>query len=220
MAPAPPARHNSQAVGLSLSSSHAVAVLAGLALLPLCACSGRDRQGSSPAPESGGLDPVPPRLLPTPVTPIPAPPAFDAHVLDATFRGEGAAVFDVDRDGHLDIVTDQYWYAGPSFTPHEIRTPQIFDGATGYSVCQAVFGVDVDGDGWTDAVVSPFMWDPAAPPPEPMLWYRNPRGAAVHWTSHLLAPSTAVETTVAADLFGDGRVEIIMGQEPPEVLQW
>ena len=67
------------------------------------------------------------------------PPVFDEVVLDTAFRAEGVAVFDVDHDGHLDLVTDQSWYAGPSFTPHEIRTPQTFDGATGYSVCQAVF---------------------------------------------------------------------------------
>jgi len=147
-------------------------------------------------------------------------PAFDEQVLDAAFRAEGAAVFDANRDGYLDIVTDQYWYAGPSFTPHEIRTPQTFDGASGYSVCQAVFAADVDGDGWTDAIVTPFMFDPSSPPPEPMLWYQNPRGADVHWAPHVLAPSTAVETAILVDLFSDGRSEVVMGQEPPEVLSW
>jgi len=188
-----PARHNSRAVASAVART---VVIAGLAL---AACSEGGTEGGSPGAST---------------------PAFDEQVLDTAFRAEGAAVFDVDRDGYLDIVTDQYWYAGPSFTPHEIRTPQTFDAAAGYSVCQAVFAADVDGDGWTDAIVTPFMFDPSAPPAEPMLWYQNPRGADVHWASHVLAPSTAVETAIFVDLFGDGRVEVVMGQEPPEVLSW
>jgi hypothetical protein len=147
-------------------------------------------------------------------------PSFDKQTLDPAFRAEGVAVFDVDRDGQLDLVTDQYWYAGPSFTPHEIRTPQTYDAASGYSVCFAVFGDDLDGDGWTDAIVVPRSYDPAAPPAETMFWYRNPHGADVHWQAYELAPATAVETAQYVDLFGDGRREIVMGQDPPLVLAW
>jgi hypothetical protein len=155
----------------------------------------------------------------------PAPrgvPVFDKTTLDTAFRAEGVAVFDVDGDGHLDLVTDQYWYAGPTFVPHEIRSPQTYDPAAGYSTCQAAFGEDVDGDGFTDVIVTPFPFDPANPPPEPMVWYQNPRGAPdQHWTLHVLAPQgTAVETAIFVDLFGDGHREIVMGQEPPSVLEW
>jgi hypothetical protein len=130
-------------------------------------------------------------------------PVFDKTILDTAFRSEGVAVFDVDRDGHLDLVTDEYWYAGPAFLPHEIRAPQTYDPATGYSTCQAAFGDDVDRDGFTDLIVAPFPFDPANPPPEPMLWYQNPRGASdQHWTAHVLAPQgTAVEEHVE---FNDG----------------
>jgi len=151
----------------------------------------------------------------------PPVPAFDKRTLDPGFRAEGVGVFDVDHDGHLDIVTDQYWYAGPGFTPHEIRTPQTYDAATDYSLCFAVFGDDIDHDGWTDAVVLPRPYDPAlSTPPEPVLWYRNPAGADVHWTPHVIAASAAIETGVYVDLFGDGRRELLMGQDPSLVLSW
>jgi len=149
-----------------------------------------------------------------------APFTFDKQTLDTAFRAEGVAVLDVNHDGHLDLATDQYWYAGPDFTSHEIRTPETFDPATQYSKCQAVFAADFDGDGWTDILVTPFMYDPTNPPPEPMLWYQNPRGADVHWTPHEMAPATAVETAIYVDLFGDGRQKVIMGQDPPLVLSW
>jgi hypothetical protein len=138
------------------------------------------------------------------------------------FRAEGVGVFDVDRDGHLDIVTDQYWYAGPTFAPHEIRTPQTFDPATQYSVCYAVFPRDVNGDGWTDAVVIPRNSDPTQDAGvEPVYWYENPQGAAtVHWTPHLLAPATAVETAIYVDLLGNNQQELVMGQAPQNALYW
>ena len=72
----------------------------------------------------------------------------------------------------------------------------------------------------TDAIVVSFPSDLASPNPEPMVWYQNPRGAASHWAVHTLAPGTAIETGVVVDLFGDGRREVVMGQEPPMVLAW
>jgi hypothetical protein len=146
---------------------------------------------------------------------------FDKRTLDTAFRAEGVGVFDVDRDGHLDIVTDQYWYAGPDFAPHEIRTPQRYDPATQYSVCFAVYADDANGDGWTDAIVIPRNSDPTqASGVEPAYWYENPQGRDVHWTPHLIAPATAVETAIYVDLFGDGNRELVMGQAPQNALYW
>jgi hypothetical protein len=76
----------------------------------------------------------------------------------AEFRAEGAVAFDVDRDGHPDIVTDEFWYAGPDFTPHEIRAPEVCD-PLGYRHSVSAWGDDLDGDGWTDLVVAPFPTD-------------------------------------------------------------
>ncbi|HUJ61432.1 MAG TPA: VCBS repeat-containing protein [Kofleriaceae bacterium] len=136
------------------------------------------------------------------------PPSFTKHVLDTAFRSEGVAVFDVDRDGRLDVVTDQFWYSGADFTPHEIRTPEVYDPVARYSMCDSAWGDDLDGDGWTDLVVAPFPTDAA-------YWYRNP-GDDEHWTPYMIAPilSAGMETQIYVDLFGDGHRELVMGVEP------
>lgn len=85
----------------------------------------------------------------------PSPIAFDKTVLDADYRAEGVGVFDVDRDGSLDIVTDQYWYAGPTFAKHEIRAAETYDPATAFADDFAIYPQDVDGDGWNDIIVAP-----------------------------------------------------------------
>jgi hypothetical protein len=143
------------------------------------------------------------------------PPTFRKLTLDTAFRSEGVAVFDVDHDGHADVVTDQFWYRAPDFTPVEIRTPETYDPAARYSLCSAAYGDDLDGDGFTDLLVVPF-------PTDPMYWYKNPRGATGHWESHVIAPalSAGMETPIYADLFGDGHRVLVMGIEPELVLAW
>ncbi|MGH7283634.1 MAG: FG-GAP repeat domain-containing protein [Polyangiaceae bacterium] len=124
-------------------------------------------------------------------------------------------VFDVDRDGKLDIVTDEYWYAGPNFTPHEIRTPQTYDPANAFSDCFAIYPQDIDGDGWADIIVAPHVGDA-------MYWYENPKAADMHWPRHLLSPQGApgLETPIVADLFGDGRQLVVMTDTLQGVLGW
>jgi len=139
---------------------------------------------------------------------------FTTQLIDPDFRAEGVAVFDVDRDGQLDLVTDQFWFAGPDFAPHEISPPETFDRAI-YSHNMSAWGDDLDRDGYTDLVVAPF-------PLDAMYWYRNPRGAPGHWSRHEIAPplSATVEHPQYVELFGDGRRVIIMGIEPQYVLAW
>ena len=149
--------------------------------------------------------------------PAPQPLAFEKHTLDAAFRAEAVAVVDVDRDGHPDIVTDQYWYAGPAFTPHEIRTPETYDPATAWSHGFAVYPWDVDGDGWPDLVVSQFPYQ------EEAVWYRNPGGGAdVHWDRYVIAPAhvSGLETPIVVELFGDGQPVLLMTDVGSGVLCW
>lgn len=144
----------------------------------------------------------------------PPPLAFTKHTLDTEFRAEGVALLDVDRDGVMDLATDQLWYRGPDFTATEIRTPEVFD-INDYSDDVGAWGEDVDGDGWTDLIVAPYAADA-------MFWYRNPQGQPGHWTRYPIAPelSAGVEVPVYADLFGDGHRVMIMGVEAPGVLAW
>ncbi len=124
-------------------------------------------------------------------------------------------MFDVDRDGHLDLVTDQRWYRAPSFAPVDVRAPEAYDPAARYSLCNGAYGDDLDGDGFTDLLVVPY-------PTDAMVWYANPRGGEGHWTAHVVAPALAagMETPIYVDLFGDGHRVLVMGVSPDLVLAW
>ncbi len=192
--------------------------------LAACACASRGQSatgGSSGSPRVDASSSGTSSGSSSSGSPPSSPPSFEKHTLDTAFRAEGVGVFDVDRDGHMDIVTDQYWYAGPDFAPHEIRTPETYDPATGYSLCFAVFPQDVNGDGWTDAIVIPRNSDASQDAGvEPVYWYENPRGTPVHWTAHLLAPASAVETAVYVALFSGRARQVVMGQMPQSALYW
>lgn len=137
---------------------------------------------------------------------------FRKRVIDPAFRSEGVTVFDVNRDGHLDLVTEELWYAGPDFAPREIRPPRAWDPLTEYAHCFGAFHRDVDGDGYDDLIAF-------GPPGEDALWCRNPEGADVHWTCHPIAPSASGETPHLTTLF-DPAGSLVMGIEPERVLGW
>mgnify|MGYP001469290988 CR=1 FL=1 len=44
-------------------------------------------------------------------------PIFLIHQI-GTDRSEGVAVFDMDRDGQLDVTSGAYWYKGPDWARH------------------------------------------------------------------------------------------------------
>ena len=78
------------------------------------------------------------------------PVQFTKVVIDRTFRSEGVAVGDVNRDGKLDILAGEVWYAAPDWKMHEILPPGEYDGTKGYSKTFANFTCDVNRDGWVD----------------------------------------------------------------------
>jgi hypothetical protein len=148
----------------------------------------------------------------------PGPPSFNKLVLDSAYRAEGVAVLDVNRDGHPDIATDQYWYEGPSFIPHEIQTPGTYDPAFMLATGFGIYPEDVDGDGWTDLVVAPH---PSPLPSSAMYWYANPGGADVHWTPHIIVPDgVGLETPIVVDLFGTGQPVLVMTESVQGYLAW
>jgi len=138
--------------------------------------------------------------------------AFHKRSIDPAFRSEGVTVFDVDLDGHLDLVTEELWYAGPDFTPHQIRPPREWDPLTAYAHCFGAFHRDVDGDGFEDLISF-------GPPGDDALWCQNPRGADQHWACHQLAPMASGESPLITTLF-DPAGALVMGIEPDRVLGW
>ncbi len=116
-------------------------------------------------------------------------------------RYESAGVFDVDGDGHLDIVSGGYWYPGPRFD----RKHRIGDvRAEGeYFDDFSTIPLDVNGDGFTDFVTGGW-WG------ETLRWRENPKGdPAKEWPEHVIAKVGPVETTRGWDVDGDGKIELV-----------
>lgn len=122
---------------------------------------------------------------------------------DTTF--EAASVFDVNNDGHLDLVSGEYWHEGPDFTKaHKITTilqaEDYYDDFSNYPM-------DVNGDGYLDIVTGGWFGGT-------VYWRENPKGQPVEWTTHEVAPTGNIERNSFYDLDGDGVVEVFATTSP------
>ena len=127
-------------------------------------------------------------------------------VVDPTFRSEGVATADVDRDGMIDILVGDVWYEAPAFDPHAIRPPGAYQFDEGYSNAFSVWAYDVNRDGWQDQIVVGF-------PGKPLHWYENPQTAPGLWRESVIHHEASNESPFMGTLTGDERPEIVLGSE-------
>jgi hypothetical protein len=114
---------------------------------------------------------------------------------------EAASVCDVDGDGRKDVVSGDYWYAGPDFAQaYQFRT---LEAASGYYDSFHDYPMDVNGDGRPDVVSGGWFG-------KVLVWRENPGDArkATEWTRHEIDQPGNIETSRFWDVDGDGQVEI------------
>lgn len=138
---------------------------------------------------------------------------FEKIIVDRTFRAEGVAAADVNRDGLCDILAGDVWYEAPDWKMHAVRPVGTYDGSKGYSQTFANFAQDVNADGWVDSII-------VGLPGEPCLWYENPRNESGYWKSHTVAMSACNETPLFADLLGNGKPVPVFAVRPEGVMAW
>lgn len=123
--------------------------------------------------------------------------AFRRHVINSESEFMSAAVFDVNKDGKLDIVCGGFWYEGPNFTKHFLRHVETRGGRPDGYAHQLL---DVNGDGWPDLVT--VNWRTSS-----LRWIEHP-GADLHkaeeWKAHTIAVPGPSETGRLVELLGDG----------------
>ncbi len=120
--------------------------------------------------------------------------------LIADEKFESAGVFDVNNDGVLDIVSGSWWYEGPNFKKRHfigevLAVDEYFDDF-------ATIPMDVNGDGHTDFITGGWWGDTVR-------WRENPGDPEKKWPEHVIAECGNVEAVIAADVDGDGRLEIV-----------
>jgi hypothetical protein len=128
-------------------------------------------------------------------------------VLDTKFRSEGVAVADVNKDGKIDVLNGEYWYAAPDWKPREMQP--FKDHGTGlgnYSRSFACWTDDFNADGYPDLIVIDF-------PGAPCYWMENPKGGDGHWKKHEIWHSACNETPLYVDLFGTGKRVLLMAYQ-------
>jgi len=123
---------------------------------------------------------------------------FEKQVI-ASEAFESANVFDVDKDGVLDIFSGSFWYKGPDFVSRSFVGPLKRHGE--YFDDFSTIVMDVNKDGNLDVVTG--GWFEGT-----LLWKENPNKKAP-WPEHVIARTGNIETTRAWDLDNDGVVEII-----------
>ncbi len=113
---------------------------------------------------------------------------------------ETSAIADVNGDGRLDIVSGEYWYAAPNWTPHKFRDLPY---TNGYIDNFSDLPIDVDGDGRVDIVSCSWFG-------KSLTWWRNsgPNGGA--WTEHPIDQGFPIEFAFLVDLNNDGKANEIL----------
>jgi hypothetical protein len=116
-------------------------------------------------------------------------------------RYESAGVFDVDNDGHLDIVSGAYWYPGPKFDK-KCKIGEVKAVGEYYDDFSTI-PMDVNGDGYMDFITGGW-WGGN------LRWRENPKGDRTKpWVEHEIGQCGNVETARAWDIDGDGQMEIV-----------
>jgi VCBS repeat protein/FG-GAP repeat protein len=140
-------------------------------------------------------------------TPSPVKITFKKTVLDTSFRSEGVAVGDFNRDGKADIAAGTVWYEAPGWKMRLTGEKAPEYDPLSYSHAFQTFADDLNGDGWTDLLV--VDW------PGAMTWWlENPKQANEPWKQHIVTPVTNNESPQFVDIDGDGKRDLLAPFSP------
>ncbi len=113
---------------------------------------------------------------------------------------ETCALADINGDKRLDIVSGEFWYQAPNWTPHHFRELPY---ATGYIDDFSDLPLDVNGDGRTDIVSCNGFG-------KRLYWVENPGKTGGVWKEHVIERGYFVEFAFLVDLDNDGKAREVL----------
>jgi hypothetical protein len=124
---------------------------------------------------------------------------FKLHVINIQSIFSSCAVFDIDQDGDLDIISGAFWYEAPDWKKHFVADVEVIQGRPdGYSHLP----MDVNRDGWTDIVHCNFR-------SKSIYWLEHPGAFPGEWQKHVVDEPGPMETGRLYDINRDGQLDIL-----------
>ena len=115
---------------------------------------------------------------------------------------ETCAIGDINRDGHLDIVSGEYWYEGPHWVKHHFRSIEYFRNATD-DLSDLL--MDVNGDGYLDVVSTSSHGNK-------FLWLENPGKKGGAWIEHPIEDGHGIEFSFLVTLDNKSKLPAVLPQ--------
>ncbi len=160
----------------------------------------------------------PPQIFEVPQDPKQHP--WPKRVVADIRYGEEMIPYDLDGDGKLDIVAGPYWLENlgdGQFKPHLLIDPEYLQSANLKSICRIAI-MDINGNGRPDILftVENVDYDVHKAFFSPVGWLENtgsPRDRT--FNVHIIDKVRSPHSISVADLDGDGKMEVVVGEHDP-----
>jgi hypothetical protein len=145
-------------------------------------------------------------------------PAFTSHLISSDIdKGRSVHAVDLDGDGDLDVFSTSSlddkvaWYENDGGSPPTFITHII---TTNADKARSAYAADMDGDGDLDLLSASQEDDTVA-------WYENDGGGSPLFTTHIISTNAdGVQSVHAADVDGDGDIDVLSGSEHDNKIAW